>query len=158
MAFKRLAGLISEKHGQPYSSTLNFIRCKISFSLIDSAIACLHGPRSAFHAPARELNLTDHPLDHSRRGPASGLNTNCIYNYFLVCFLVFATLLSHLKKCFYKKSGPRGPGGPDNITCVQYLLIQQFSAIHFTNHFVLPVVCDREGLLVVCECRDSDQS
>ena len=63
MVFKRLAGLISEKHGQPYSSTLNFIRCKISFSLIDSAIACLRGPRSAFHAPARELKLTDHSLD-----------------------------------------------------------------------------------------------
>ena len=26
-------------------------------------------------------------------------------------------------------------GGPDNITCVQYLLIQQFSAIHFASHF-----------------------
>jgi len=43
VAFKRLAGLISEKHDQPYSSTLNFIRCKIAFSLIDSAIACLQG-------------------------------------------------------------------------------------------------------------------
>ena len=44
MAFKRLAGLISEKHGQPYSSTLR--------------------PPSG---------------PHSRRGPASGLNTNyCI--------------------------------------------------------------------------------
>ena len=49
-------------------------------------------------------------------------------------------------------------GGPDNITCVQYLPIQQFSAIHFANHLVLPVVCDRESFLVVCECRDSDQS
>ena len=63
VAFKRLAGLISEKHDQPYSSTFSFIRCKITFSLIDSAIACLRGPRSAFHAPARDLNLTDHPLD-----------------------------------------------------------------------------------------------
>ena len=63
VAFKRLAGLISEKHDQPYSSTLNFIRCKITFSLIDSAVACLRGPRSAFHAPARDFNLTDHPLD-----------------------------------------------------------------------------------------------
>ena len=53
VAFKRLAGLISKKHDQPYSSTLNFIRCKIAFSLIDSAVACLRGPRSAFHAPAR---------------------------------------------------------------------------------------------------------
>ena len=47
-------------------------------------------------------------------------------------------------------AGP-GPGGPVNITCVQYLLIQQFYAIHFAIHLVLPV-------LVVCECRDSDQS
>ena len=48
--------------------------------------------------------------------------------------------------------------GPDNITCVQYSMIQQFSAIHFANHLVLPVVYDRESFLVVCECRDSDQS
>ena len=44
-------------------STFNFIRCKIAFSLIDSAVACLRGPRSAFHAPARNFNLRDHPLD-----------------------------------------------------------------------------------------------
>ena len=55
-------------------------------------------------------------------------------------------------------TGHHSQGGPDNITCVQYLLIQQFSAIHFANHLVLPVVCDRESFLVVCECRDSDQS
>ena len=63
VAFKRLAGLISEKYDQPYSSTLSFIRCKIAFSLIDSAISCLRAPRSAFHAPARDFNLTDYPLD-----------------------------------------------------------------------------------------------
>ena len=44
--------------------------------------------------------------------------------------------------------------------CMQCLLIEQFSAIHFANHLhvFLSVVCDRESLLVVCECRDSDQS
>ena len=63
VAFKRLAGLISEKSDQPYSSTLSFIRCKIAFSLIDSAISCLRVPRFAFHAPARDFNLTDYPLD-----------------------------------------------------------------------------------------------
>ena len=58
-------------------------------------------------------------------------------------------------------AGERGyisGGGQVNITCVQYLLIQQFYAIHFSIHLVLPVVCDRESFLVVCECRDSDQS
>ena len=63
VAFKRLAGLIPEKYDQSYSSTLSFIRCKIAFSLIDSAIACLRVPRSAFHAPVRDLNLMDYPLD-----------------------------------------------------------------------------------------------
>ena len=54
--------------------------------------------------------------------------------------------------------GGGGGGGGDNITCVQYLLLHRFSAIHFANSLVLAVVCDRESLLVVCECRDSDQS
>ena len=56
VALKRLAGLISEKHGQPYSSAL-------AFSLINSAIACLRAPRSAYHAPAMEICLSDNPLD-----------------------------------------------------------------------------------------------
>ena len=78
VAFKRLAGLISEKYDQPYSSTLSFIRCKIAFSLIDSAITYLRGPRSAFHAPARDFNLTDHPLDLIRAEVhlQAGLNTS----------------------------------------------------------------------------------
>ena len=45
-------------------------------------------------------------------------------------------------------------GGPDNITCVQYLLIQRLSAIHFVIDLVLPVVCDRRCFLVVYERRD----
>ena len=58
---------------------------------------------------------------------------------------------------YIRRGGRPGPG-PVNITCVQYLLIKQFYAIHFAIHLVLPVVCDRESFLVVCECRDSDQS
>ena len=61
-------------------------------------------------------------------------------------------------RCAERAKPGRGQGGPVNITCVQYLLIQQFYAIHFAIHLVLPVVCDRESFLVVCECRDSDQS
>ena len=45
VALKRLAGLISEKHGQPYSSALSFIRCRLSFSLLNSAVACLRAPK-----------------------------------------------------------------------------------------------------------------
>ena len=67
VAFRRLAGLIATKHNQAYSTTLQFIRCKISFSLIDSASMCLRGPRSSFHAPANDINFCDQPLDLVRR-------------------------------------------------------------------------------------------
>ena len=40
---KRLASLIASKHTASYSATMRMIRCKISFSLIDSAVMCLRG-------------------------------------------------------------------------------------------------------------------
>ena len=43
--------------------TLQFIRCKISFSLIDSASICLHGLLSSLHAPANEINFSGHSID-----------------------------------------------------------------------------------------------
>ena len=52
VAFRRLAGLLSIKHSQPYSTTLGFIRCKITFLLIESTIMYLRGARSSFHNPA----------------------------------------------------------------------------------------------------------
>ena len=67
VAFRRLAGLIASKHNQSYSTTLQFIRCKISLSLIDSASMCLRGPRSSLHAHTREVNFCDLPLDLSCR-------------------------------------------------------------------------------------------
>ena len=67
VAFRRLAGLIATKHGQSYSATLSLIRCKIGYSLIQSGIMCLRGPRSAFHAPAKAISLEEHPLDLIRQ-------------------------------------------------------------------------------------------
>ena len=57
VAFRRLAGLIASKHNQTYSTTLQYIRCKISFSLIHSASMCLCRPQSSYHDPANEINL-----------------------------------------------------------------------------------------------------
>ena len=44
--YKRLATLISTKHNKPYHSTINYIRCCLSFSLIRSVGRCLRGARS----------------------------------------------------------------------------------------------------------------
>ena len=43
---KRLALLHSEKFQRPYSTTVNFIRCRFSFSILKSALRCLRGSRS----------------------------------------------------------------------------------------------------------------
>ena len=65
--------------------TLYFIRCWITFSLIHSAAACLRGPRSSFHAPAREINLIDHPLDLIRSEVFSSiLYTECLRSSFFL--------------------------------------------------------------------------
>ena len=52
VVYKRIATLIAEKRNQPYSRTLFWIRCKLSFSLLRSAIMCIRGSRSSYHHPA----------------------------------------------------------------------------------------------------------
>ena len=55
--YQRLASLISVKRSQPYSQTLNWIRCCTSFILLRSTIQCIRGARSSFHCPQH------HPTD-----------------------------------------------------------------------------------------------
>ena len=45
--YKRLASLLAEKWDQPYSCTMNWLRCSISFSLLRSAIQCVRGASSS---------------------------------------------------------------------------------------------------------------
>ena len=47
VVYKRLAYLLSLKRGAPYSSVMAWLRCRLSFSLLRSAIACLRGACSA---------------------------------------------------------------------------------------------------------------
>ena len=44
--YKRLASLLANKWDQPYSSTLCWVRSRLSFSLLRSAIQCIRGARS----------------------------------------------------------------------------------------------------------------
>ena len=52
IVYKRLAELIAAKQSKPYSKTMNWIRCKLSFSLLRSAVMCIRGSQSAYHSPA----------------------------------------------------------------------------------------------------------
>ena len=45
--YKRLASLLADKWEQPYSSTLYWLRIRLSFSLLRSAIQCIRGARSS---------------------------------------------------------------------------------------------------------------
>lgn len=45
--YKRLASLLSEKWNQSYSTTMGWLRCTISFSLLRSAVQCIRGARSS---------------------------------------------------------------------------------------------------------------
>ena len=65
VCYKRLASMLAEKWDQPYSSTLAWMRCKLSFALLRSAIQCIRGARSAsgraFHhvIPPTDLVLAE---------------------------------------------------------------------------------------------------
>ena len=45
--YKRLASLLAEKWNHPYSSTLCWVRNRLAFSLLRSAIQCIRGARSS---------------------------------------------------------------------------------------------------------------
>ena len=46
---KRLADLLSLKCDMPYSSLMGWLRCKLSFAILRSAVMCIRGSRSSRH-------------------------------------------------------------------------------------------------------------
>ena len=62
VTFKRLASLIAAKRDEPYSHTIGWIRCLISFSLLRSAIMCLRGAHSCHNHPIKN-RISNIPLD-----------------------------------------------------------------------------------------------
>ena len=56
--YKRLAYLLSLKREVPYSSAMSWLRCRISFSLLRSAIACLRGRVPTVVVPSAIGHLT----------------------------------------------------------------------------------------------------
>ena len=55
--YKRLADGISRKEGKEYSVVMGWIRCRLSFAILRSAILCIRGSRSSRHRPVNELNI-----------------------------------------------------------------------------------------------------
>ena len=58
VTYKRLASLLATKRDQPYNIIISFLRCRLSFSLLRSAIMCLRGSRSTAGHPRKEIDFT----------------------------------------------------------------------------------------------------
>ena len=54
--YKRLALMISEHRSEQYSVVMGWIRCRLSFSLLRSALMCIRGSRSARRIDGCELS------------------------------------------------------------------------------------------------------
>jgi len=58
---QRISSMIAQKHDRTYSKILDCISCKLSYSLLDSAIMCLRGARSSIHRPTTSPDTMDLP-------------------------------------------------------------------------------------------------
>ena len=56
--YKRLADLISSKQQKHYSNVMCWLRCRLSFAILRSAIMCIRGSRSSYHRPRCEIDIT----------------------------------------------------------------------------------------------------
>ena len=66
IVYKRLASMIAKKHNKTYSKTIHWLRCRLSFSLLRSAIMCLRGSRSSLHHPELSLQNIDLAITECR--------------------------------------------------------------------------------------------
>ena len=55
--YKRLADLLSHKRNVPYSSIIGWLRCKLSFAILRSAVLCIRGSRSSIHHPIKDIDI-----------------------------------------------------------------------------------------------------
>ena len=57
MFYKRLASMLAPKREQPYSIVISWLRCRLSFALLRSAIMCVLGSRSSFNHPIHDADI-----------------------------------------------------------------------------------------------------
>ena len=58
-SYKRLASLLADQWDQPYSTTMNWLRCTLSFCLLRSSIQCIRGARSSIGRFAQVVSPVD---------------------------------------------------------------------------------------------------
>ena len=63
---KSLADRLSEKYDEAYSMTMGWLRCRLGFALVRSAIMCLRGARSKAGSPCNSCNLIEPSLSSAK--------------------------------------------------------------------------------------------
>ena len=53
--YKRLADMLSNRREVPYSTLMGWLRCKLSFAILRSAVMCIRGSRSSWHHPIKDV-------------------------------------------------------------------------------------------------------
>ena len=89
--YKRLASLLAVKWDHSYSSTLSWLRCRISFSLLRSAIQSIRGARSSSGSALRSTHPVDLMNNEARIGRAwSDIWTyNSFFPLLVPCVYIF---------------------------------------------------------------------
>ena len=59
----RLAELVAAKKGENYATTVSWIRSKVSFAILRSALLCLRGSRAVRRVIRSNVRDTDFELD-----------------------------------------------------------------------------------------------
>ena len=93
----RLAELLASKKGESYATTMSWIRARVSFALLRSALLCLRGSRAKRRI---HLELPDIDFDNRERTCKYSLKTLRTIFYFLL-FIVFRGRFPYLKLISY---------------------------------------------------------
>ena len=99
--YKRLASLLSSKWNQPYSNTLGWLRCRLSFALLRASILAIRGARSSSGRVTVSASIPIDLVTLSHRFQCE--HFVCLFLFFVVfccCFLVLFCLLIVVLLCF----------------------------------------------------------
>ena len=89
-AYKHLASLLAAKRNSPYSTTMGWLRCSLSFALLRSSILCIRGTRSSARHVPRDL-----PVDLVSAEAQLSTKFSLHFYFYFFFILIFAFLFMH---------------------------------------------------------------
>ena len=97
--YKRLDSLLSSKWNQPYSTTMGWLRCRLSFALLRSSITAIRGARSTSHCVSDSI-----AVDLVTTGINSTVNCFLLTQLFMYIHIFLFPPLSHFSffLCMHK--------------------------------------------------------